>query len=149
MIFPHEILVEYPNSDLPESIQRDYFEAAEIVEVSPRGAAAILRVAIEKLVDYLHAQGNDLNVKIGYLVKKKNLNKKIQKALDVVRVIGNNAVHAGQIDMTDDHATAHTLFLLINLIAKEMITEPEQVDTIYMDLIPEKNKADIVRRDLK
>ena len=33
-------------------------------------ALKALRIAIEKFVDHLVAEGTDLNVKIGYLVKK-------------------------------------------------------------------------------
>jgi hypothetical protein len=38
----------------------------------------------------------------------------VQQSLDIVRVIGNDAVHPGQIDLTDDIETATKLFVLIN-----------------------------------
>ena len=148
MVYPSEITVESPNSDLPEDIKIDYLEAANILSNSPRGSSALLRLAIEKLVVHLNAEGKDLNSKIGNLVTK-GLNPKIQRALDVVRVIGNNAVHPGQIDLIDDQQTAEKLFRLVNIIAKEMITEPNEVDLIYEELIPEKNKVDIEKRDMK
>ena len=149
MIYPNNFSVEAPNSDLPSSVAKDYIEAAHIVSVSPRASAAILRLAIEKLVDHLGAEGTDLNVKIGYLVKKKNFNPKIQKSLDIVRVIGNHAVHAGMLDIADSRTTAEKMFVLINLIAAEMITSPKEVDAMYSELVPEKSKADIVRLDKK
>ena len=37
------------NSDLSEDIRRDYDEASSILDVSPRGAAALIRLAIQKL----------------------------------------------------------------------------------------------------
>ena len=146
MIYPGQIAVESPNSDLPEEVKEDYFEAANILNQSSRGAAALLRLSIEKLVNSLDAKGKDLNAKIGDLVSK-GLNPKIQKALDVVRVIGNEAVHPGQIDLTDDTETAQALFKLVNVIAEGMITQPKDVDTLYDNLIPESQKKGIEKRD--
>lgn len=149
MIYPNQTLVDFPNADLPDDIKVDYLEAASILIQSPRGASAILRLSIEKLVNYLNAEGKDLNAKIGFLVSNKNLNPKIQKSLDLVRVIGNNAVHPGQIDLIDDQSTAEKLFRLVNIIAKEMITEPQEVDALFDELIPEDNKIQIEKRDAK
>ena len=149
MIYPNQTFVDFPNADLPDDIKVDYLEAASILIQSPRGASAILRLSIEKLVNYLNAEGKDLNAKIGFLVSNKNLNPKIQKSLDLVRVIGNNAVHPGQIDLTDDQSTAEKLFRLVNIITKEMITEPQEVDALFDELIPEDNKVQIEKRDAK
>jgi hypothetical protein len=148
MIYPDEINVESPNKDLPEDIQIDYLEAASILNQSPRGAAALLRLAIEKLVNSLDAKGKDLNKKIGDLVDK-GLSPKIQKALDVVRVIGNGSVHPGQIDIRDDPETARALFRLVNVITDGMITKPKEVDSLYDELIPESHKNGIESRDTK
>lgn len=148
MIYPGEIPVQPPNQDLPDEIKEDYLEAANIVNQSPRGAAALLRLSIEKLVDHLEAKGKDLNAKIGDLVSK-GLNPKIQKALDVVRFIGNEAVHPGQIDLNDNPETALALFRLVNVIADDMITKPKEVDSLYDTLVPESHKNGISKRDSK
>lgn len=148
MVFPAEIFVESPNKDLSEDIKTDYLEAASILNQSPRGAAALLRLAIEKLVSDLDAQGKDLNAKIGDLVTK-GLNPKIQKALDVVRVIGNEAVHPGQIDLNDSPEIANALFRLVNVITDDMITKPKEVDSLYNELVPETHKERINKRDTK
>lgn len=148
MIYPGEIDVESPNQDLPEDIRIDYLEAANVLNQSPRGAAALLRLAIEKLVNFLDAKGSDLNAKIGNLVTK-GMSPKIQKALDVVRVIGNGSVHPGQIDIQDDPEAARALFRLVNVIADGMITKPREVDSLYNELIPEGYKNGIKSRDSK
>jgi acetyl/propionyl-CoA carboxylase alpha subunit len=70
----------------------------------------------------------------------------VQKALDVVRVIGNNAVHPGQIDLRDDRRTAETLFGLVNLICEKMITEPKHVEAVY-EKLPESARHAIEKRD--
>lgn len=145
MVYPKTVVVENPNADLPETIIADYIEASNILSDSPRGAAALLRLAIEKLVDSLEAEGRDLNAKIGDLVSR-GLSPKIQKALDFVRVIGNNAVHPGQINLQDNPDTARSLFRLVNLIANEMVTSPKEVEELFGDL-PDDYKDRIETRD--
>jgi hypothetical protein len=133
LIFPDNSGLELPNEDLPEDILRDYSEAASIVQKSPRGAAALLRLAIQKLCAFLGGTGDNINADIAMLVEK-GLSIKIQQALDIVRVIGNDAVHPGTIDLKDDAETASKLFGLINLIADAMISQPKHVDEMYKAL---------------
>lgn len=133
MIYPDASGTMPANPDLSPEIQADYSEAASIVNHSPRGAAALLRLCIQKLCKQLGESGKDINADIASLVKK-GLNPKIQKALDVVRVVGNNAVHPGELDLKDDKDTAVQLFKLINLIAEKMITEPKEIDGVYETL---------------
>lgn len=66
------------------------------------------------MCDQLGEDSGNLNAGIGNLVGE-GLSPKVQKALDVVRVIGNSAVHPGQIDVTDDLDTVNQLFRLVNL----------------------------------
>lgn len=147
MIWPPESGVPRPNSDLPDDVRRDYEEAGTILGSSPRGAAALLRLGIQKLCKYLGESGNDLNKDISELVKK-GLSPQVQKALDSIRVIGNNAVHPGQIDLQDDQKTARSLFDLVNLIADLTISNPKRVSQIFENL-PEGAKQAIEKRDAK
>jgi len=123
----------------------DFIETMKIVDISPRGSAALLRLCIQKLCEHLEKKGDNLNADIANLVKD-GLDARIQKALDIVRVVGNNAVHPGQIDLTDDKDIASKLFRLINMIADSMITQPKHVDEFY-DLLPESSKTQIKKRD--
>ena len=106
-----------------------------------------LRLAIEKFCDFLKATGDNLNEKIGWLVSK-GVDPIVQQALDAVRVIGNEAVHPGQIDLRDDRDTAIELFEAINLIADQMVTRPKRVQALY-DKLPATKKAAIEQRDGK
>ncbi len=124
-----------PNPDLPEDIRRDYLEASSILDLSPRGAAALIRLSIQKLCKYLEQPGENINADIKALVAA-GLDVRIQRALDAVRVIGNSAVHPGSMDLRDDKATAESLFRLLNLIAEKMISEPKHVDEVYATLPP-------------
>jgi hypothetical protein len=136
-----------PNPDLPEDVQQDYVEASQILNLSPRGSAALLRLCVQKLCAHLEAEGNDINANIADLVKE-GLDQQIQKALDVVRVVGNNAVHPGEMDLKDDHETASSLFDLVNLIAEQMISRRKHVEMMY-ERLPERAKKAIAARDKK
>lgn len=145
MVYPDFEGVQSPNQDLGEEVQSDYREAASILQKSPRGAAALLRLAIQKLCGELGEDGKNINTDIKNLVAK-GLPSAVQKSLDVVRVIGNDSVHPGQIDLRDDIETAKALFRLVNLIAEKMITEPKEVEEIYNSL-PEDKRKQIEERD--
>lgn len=145
MIYPSGGNAPLPNQDLPKDVKADYEEARSIASLSPRGAAALLRLAIQKLCKHLGEKGENINTDIANLVQK-GLPPRIQKALDIVRVAGNNAVHPGQIDLKDDTETAEKLFVLVNLIAETMITQPKQIDELYGSL-PEGNREAIRKRD--
>lgn len=135
MIVPSSGTAPLPSPDLPAEIKADYLEAREIVARSPRGAAALLRLCIQKLCAHLGESGKNINQDIANLVKQ-DLPSRVQKALDTVRVTGNNAVHPGQMDLEDNAKTAERLFGLVNFITEKMITEPGEIDTFY-DELPE------------
>lgn len=130
---------------LPPDIAQDYDEARAILNLSPRGAAALLRLAVQKLCIHLGEKGIRIDDDIASLVKK-GLSPLVQRSLDVVRVIGNEAVHPGEMNMRDDQATALRLLDLVNLISDQMISHPKAVDDLYSKLPPGKLKA-IDRRD--
>jgi hypothetical protein len=132
--------IPLPNPDLPGEIKGDYQEARSIVSRSPRGSAALLRLAIQKLCKELGEPGKNINEDIGSLVRK-GLPTRVQRALDVVRVIGNEAVHPGQIEVSDNPAIAASLFRLVNIIAEHMISEPKAIAELYRSLPPDKLKG--------
>lgn len=144
LVFPECKTTIAPNSDLPDNIIRDYEEARSIVDLSPRAAAALLRLGIQKLCAYLGESGKDLNNDIKNLVAK-GLDPVVQQSLDIVRVIGNESVHPGTIDLNDDRETALRLFELVNAIAEQMISHPKKVREMYGKLPEEKRKAIQVR----
>lgn len=145
MLWPIAGTAPLPNSDLPEEIRLDYEEASAILNISPRGAAALLRLAIQKLCAFLGEKGKNIDADIASLVAK-GLDVRVQQALDVVRVVGNNAVHPGVIDLKDDSATASKLFSLVNLIAERLISQPKHVSEMFESL-PPSAKAAIAKRD--
>lgn len=146
LIYPIALPGIKPNPDLAEDIKEDFKEARKILNDSPRGAAALLRLSVQKICIELGEGGKNINADIAALVKK-GLPVKIQQALDVVRVVGNNAVHPGSLNLKDDIETANKLFSLVNLIAEVMISQPKHVDAIFESFVPEGAKVAIAKRD--
>jgi hypothetical protein len=147
IIYPDVVTAPLPNPDLDPDIQTDYMEARSIVNKSPRGAAALLRLCIQKLCVQLGTTEKDLNQAIGSLVAK-GLSPRIQMALDTVRVLGNESVHPGEMDIRDDRETANALFELVNRIAFDQLTHPKELDALYQKL-PESKVKGIENRDKK
>ncbi|TYO67382.1 DUF4145 domain-containing protein [Bradyrhizobium hipponense] len=145
LIHPVKLTQVEPHEDMPPNIRDDFMEAASIVELSPRGAAALLRLCLQKLMVDLGETGKNINEDIKSLVAK-GLEPEIQKALDVVRVIGNNAVHPGELDLTDDKAVATTLLTLINIIVERRIAAKKRIDEMFQSL-PERAREAIAKRD--
>ena len=144
LVFPDRGPAPAPNAQMPDHPKSDYEEAASILSHSPRGAAALLRLAIQKLCIHLGGKGKNINDDIKELVAR-GLPSQVQQALDVVRVTGNNAVHPGQID-ANDIDIASNLFLLVNVIVEYMIELPGRIKGLYEDL-PANAKEAIAKRD--
>lgn len=145
MAWPVQSNAPAPNPDLPDDVRLDFDEAGRILTISPRGAAALLRLVIQKLCKELGGKGKNIDEDIAAFVKD-GLDVRIQRSLDIVRVIGNEAVHPGQIDLRDDVATAEKLFALVNIIADTMISQPKHIEEMYAGL-PDSKRAAIERRD--
>lgn len=147
LIFPLKTAIPSPNEDMPQEVKEIYIEAGEVYNVSPKASAALLRLAVQHLCKYLGEKGENINYDIGQLVKK-GLDPRIQKALDIIRIIGNNSVHPGTIDLNDDKQTAYKLFQLLNFIVEQMITRSKEIDNLFKDL-PDSTKVAINKRDSK
>jgi len=145
MVFPDVITAPLPNPDMPIEIKEDFEEARIISPKSSRGASALLRLCVEKLCIHLGEESGDLNTKIGNLVAQ-GLRPEIQQSLDAVRVIGNETVHPGTLDVRDDPNIAKALFALVNLIIQTMITDPKKAQEIF-DKLPQEKKDGINQRD--
>lgn len=145
MLFPETSSAPIPHEDLPQAIISDYNEARSIVTKSPRGAAALLRLALQKLMIEIGESGKDINRDIASLVKN-GLPVQVQQALDILRVVGNESVHPGEMDIRDDVETATQLFELINFIVEDRITKPKQVSALFGKL-PQDKRDHIETRD--
>ncbi len=145
MIVPSEAPVEPMHPDLPEDCKTEYSEARDVFSRSPRAAAALLRLCIQNLMPHLGESGSNINQDIKHLVAK-GLPILVQKALDYCRVVGNNAVHPGEIEINDTPDIAAKLFQMINFIVDDRITRPKEIEALYTQL-PQEAREAIEKRD--
>lgn len=146
MYYPITSTAPLPHPDMPVNVTSIYEEARSVLGQSPRASSALLRLAIEELVDYLEADGDNLFQKIGDL-SRKGMPEGLVRALDIGRVIGNQAVHPGQIDFNDTTETANRLFNMVNLIVENQITIPNEIEALYNNQLTNGQKEAIEKRD--
>jgi hypothetical protein len=127
---------------MSESVARLYTEARGVFAVSERAAAALLRLALERLTVELGDDVGPLHQRIDRLVANRGLPVIVQQTLDAVRVIGNNAVHAGEIQMEEMPGAAQALFGALNFIVERLVTQEKQMRGIIAGL-PESERNKI------
>jgi hypothetical protein len=146
IVYPTQAL-EAPSAHemMPDAVKSDYEEARQVFAVSHRSAAALLRLGLQKLCEGLVEKKGNINELIGLLVSK-GMPVQIQRALDAIRIIANNALHPGELNIDDKPEMVAPLFHLINAIVENQIAQPAAIEQIYSSL-PAGALAAVERRD--
>ena len=147
-IWPRVSLAPEAHIDFPADLRPDYEEARQIYNDSPRASAALLRLCLQKLCRYLGARGDNINSDIQHIYDEYGLGRRVRDSMDILRVVGNNAVHPGEIDLRDSRDISLGLFRIINFIIDKAISEPAHIDSIFAQL-PEKAREAIEKRGQK
>ena len=108
LVFPTRI------DKTPEFVEEDLEEAAAILNKFPRGATALLRLCIQKLVPLLKANDNELNDHISSLVRKV-LEMEMQQAMEVLQVL-----QSAQLNPLDSQADKETALRFLDSL-KEVL----------------------------
>lgn len=148
MLFPDFGLAPPPEQDMPTDVMRDYVEAATVFSRSPRGAAALLRLGLQKLCKHLGEKGENINEDIRALAAKNTIPPLVVQVADTIRITGNNAVHPGEMSDEDLDHIASKMFDLLNFITKKGITEPKELESLYL-MTPEAPRKAAEARDAK
>ena len=143
MIFPGTGAFPLANTDMPDAVKEVYDEAGSIAALSPRAACALLRLALQLLILQLGESG-DINGAIDNL-SMNGLDPEIRKAMHILRVTGNHAVHPGEISFDSDTNT-DGLFKLLNAIVYDQLTMPKERAEMYENL-PKGDRDYIARKD--
>lgn len=148
LIYPGSLLSTPPSDDMSSDIKKDYLEAASIRQKSPRGSAALLRLALQKLCKELGEPGKNINDDIRSLAEKKKVSQEVIHMADVLRITGNCSAHPGEMSDEDIDEVSDGLFELINFIIKEAISDPNARSAIYSKM-PEKLRKKAEETDAK
>lgn len=137
-----------PHPEMPQIVRAEYEEARAVFCVSYRSAAALLRLAVQKLCQELGEKGHNINDDIKSLVRK-GLPEHIQQALDTVRVIGNESVHPGELTIQDNPEITRHLFKVVNEIVDDRIGKAKisrAIRDVYQ-ILPKSKLDSITARD--
>ncbi|MFC3193213.1 DUF4145 domain-containing protein [Marinicella sediminis] len=135
-----------PHQSMPENVKLDFEEARKVFNLSPRGSAALLRLALQKMMIHLGEDGTNIHANLKSLVQKDILPSRILKAIDMTRIVGNESVHPGRMLDEDRDAVAEHLFLFLNLVVEKGIAEQELIDEMYAKT-PEGKRVNIGETD--
>jgi len=142
IVYPAKSTAPLPHEDMPSKVREVYEEARQVYPHSVRAACALLRLSLEYLMDHLNVLNPDdlLGKRLKHLIDSGQLPNKVLKAMESVRVYGNDLIHnVREIRTDDDHNTALQLFRLVNFIIEKTITEEKMIQEIY-DPIPQHKK---------
>jgi hypothetical protein len=140
LIWPPALGGPAVHPDAPHIVATIYAEAQAVAPASPRSAAALMRLALEQLVNDLEPGDDSLHDKTGRL-RARGLDQLVVDAMDVLRVFGNNGAHIGEIDLADDRGTVDSLFQILNMVVEHVITRRKAVETLSARFTPGQKTA--------
>ena len=147
LVYPAQITVEDPNDDMPDEVKKLYRESAQVLSISPRAAAALLRLGLQILLGAVGGDGKNINDDIKKIVAL-GVEPETQRALDILRVFGNSGAHPGEIKLDEDPGLVHKMYGLMNYITDRLITQKNQINELFKGL-PDGIKDQIESRDGK
>jgi len=129
IVYPVKALeLPSPHPLMPDNVRHLYEEARQVFPISRRSSAALLRLVIQELCIVLGGDGINLSEDIKKLLSQ--IPDHIQQALDIIRIVGNSAVHLGEISIHDDNDIVEIMFDLVNEIVDEKIAKPKKKSEI-------------------
>ena len=147
LVYPAQITVEDPNDDMPDEVKKLYRESSQVLSISPRAAAALLRLGLQILLGAVGGDGKNINDDIKKIVAL-GVEPETQRALDILRVFGNSGAHPGEIKLDEDPGLVHKMYGLMNYVTDRLITQKNQINELFEDLL-EGIKNQIESRDGK
>jgi hypothetical protein len=129
LAYPNVSTAPLAEADMPSEIKIDYDEARKIFNQSPRAAAALLRLCVQKLCQKLLQKEGKIHNQIGELVDL-GFPKRALEAFDTIRIFGNESVHPGTVNLTEEPEVALSLFKILNMAVRYCITEEKELQAI-------------------
>lgn len=122
---------------VPENIQTDYFEAWDILELSPKASATLARRCLQGMIhDFWGITGKNLNAEISEL-HKQDIPEQQWQAIDSLRKLGNIGAHMEKdvnliVDIDPDEALK--LLKLIEYLITDWYISRHNRETLYREI---------------
>lgn len=141
ILLPRNLPVPPPPENTPLEVKRIYIEAGMVLNDSPRASGALIRLALELLLQNINKNKLSLNENINKLMES-GITQQLIKAVSILRINGNDIMHTGVIKILENKDDVVYLFELFNMIVEELIEEPKKLNEIY-NKIPESKRKQI------
>ena len=129
-----------PSPDMPDNAKEVFEEAQTIIGLSPRAACALLRVCLERIVDWYgeneKVTGFDKSDKLYKKIQTIGISPAFQLICKACRLAGNEHAHSGEIDLTgeDSYEIAEAMSRMINSLVNTWITPLRESEEVLQRL---------------
>lgn len=129
-----------PAKDMPEDAKEVFNEAQAIIGLSPRAACALLRVCLEKIVDWYgeneHVEGFKKSDKLYKKIETIGISPAFQRICKACRIAGNEHAHSGEIDLSgeDSFEIAEAMSRMINSLVNTWIAPIRESEEVLRKL---------------
>lgn len=139
MLYPQTGEAPPPHPDMPPAIRELYEEARGVLPASPRASAALLRVALEGLLEEAGNEKGSLADRLKRAHEEGKLTTQTYKLAGVLRLAGNAAAHyeLWKIDPSqgqEDREMILALFEFLNEVTEELIAKPKRLEEMEQKL---------------
>ena len=139
------------------AIFREANEAEKLTLTSPKASAMIARSALEKTVEWLYQNDEDLewpyDTKLSSLIHERCfrdiLKPSMFREINLIRLTGNNAAHGKVVSHDQSIASIKNLFRFLSFLGLYYSEEELTVPPFTMELIPDGNEQKETLRALK
>ena len=130
------------------AIYREAKEAEKLTLTSPKASAMISRSALEKTVQWLYQNDEELqwpyDTKLSSLIHEQCFREIIKpsmfREINLIRLTGNNAAHGKSISQDQSLASIKNLFRFLSFLGVYYSEEEVEIPTFSMELIPDGNE---------
>ena len=132
MIYPLVGEAPPPHEEMPPQIRELYEEARGVLPASPRASAALLRVALEGLLEEAGYRQGRLADRLEKAREDGRLSADTYKLAETLRYAGNAAAHyePWKIDPSqgeEDREMVKSLFAFVNEVTEELVAKPRRL----------------------
>ena len=134
--------------ETPAGVSQLWEEARRVAPVSARGAAALLRLALQVLLqEHVTPGETHLSTAIAEAFVS-GVPEPVLQAMDFLRLTGNDAAHLAEVRLDEDGETLTAMFGLLRYVTEETVVRSARARSLYGSL-PQSKRDEIDKRNQK